>query len=122
MSNNYEGRSGGWKKNAPSRIRTWDLLIRSQALYPTEPRVHCPEDLADAPLKVNRAEVSNQKFSEIYVGFTRKAEKRTKVPRNSFAQHQIGAVLPIKQARRRSKELWRSASQMNSAVPCGLPN
>lgn len=31
-----------WKKvgGAPDRIRTYDLLIRSQTLYPTELRVH----------------------------------------------------------------------------------
>ena len=36
-----------WTKygGAPSRIRTWDLLIRSQALYPAEPRAHNAQDV-----------------------------------------------------------------------------
>ena len=31
------------KHGAPGRIRTSDLLVRSQALYPTELRAQCSE-------------------------------------------------------------------------------
>ena len=39
------------KNGTPERSRTPNLLIRSQALYPIELRVHCKDSYKDKPFK-----------------------------------------------------------------------
>lgn len=50
------------KGGAPGAIRTPDLLIRSQLLYPTELRVH-KEGVIETRIKKNATEIQINEFS-----------------------------------------------------------
>ena len=47
----FLSRSHYFKNGTPERSRTPNLLIRSQALYPIELRVHCKISYKDKPFK-----------------------------------------------------------------------
>ena len=54
------GKKSVWRMNgAPERIRTSDLLIRSQSLYPAELRAHILWNTAKEAIEIRRLRTSN---------------------------------------------------------------